>query len=72
MKRLSRLLGVALCSASLAGCGGGGSARTVPLSEDPNVPAEVREAEAQQEKRWADRADRAKKKLSGKASKKKH
>ena len=72
MKRLTLLLGVAMFSLSLYGCGEGGSPRTVPLSEDPNVPAEVREAEAKKEKQWAERAARSEKKVSGAAAKKNH
>ena len=56
MKRLPLLFGMVMVLVQLTGCGGGGSSPPVPRSEDPNLPAEVREYEAKQEKRWAERA----------------
>jgi hypothetical protein len=57
MKRFALLLGALALSIQAAGCGGSsGSATTVPRSEDPNLPAEVREFEAKDAQRVADRA----------------
>ena len=57
MERLVLALGSLLLSALIIGCGGGGTtsgtvigpAQTVPDSENPNLPAEVREQAKKEE-----------------------
>ncbi|MGP0068524.1 MAG: hypothetical protein ACLQGP_33610 [Isosphaeraceae bacterium] len=62
MKRFALLFGVFVLSIQVTGCGGGisgTSAAAIPRTEDPHLPAEVREWEAKNAKRLADRAEKA-------------
>ncbi|MGP0068526.1 MAG: hypothetical protein ACLQGP_33620 [Isosphaeraceae bacterium] len=62
MKRIALLFGVLVLSIQVTGCGDGGSSSSTSVSrtEDPQLPAEVREYEAKNAKRLADRAEKSK------------
>jgi hypothetical protein len=75
MKRSVLLLVVLMLSIPVIGCGGdagsGGTTKGVPRAEDPNLPAEVREYEAQNAKRLADLAEKKARARAGKSASKK-
>jgi hypothetical protein len=63
MKRLVLLFGVLVLSIQPTGCGGDSGSTGMPKAqysraEDPNLPVEVREFEAKNAKRLADRAEK--------------
>ncbi len=70
MKRFVLPLAAVLLSIQLTGCGGESSsnATPVPRADDPRLPAEVREYEAKNAKRLADRAEKSSRAKSGKSA----
>jgi hypothetical protein len=74
MKRFALLFVALVLSIQVAGCGSGSGSSSSPTvvsrADDPNLPAEVREYEAKNAKRLADRAEKSSRAKSGNSASK--